>query len=39
MSNLVDTILNVLVFAFIALLVWIYIKPVGGSDGSGPKKP
>lgn len=28
MSALVDTIMNIEVFAFIALLVWLYLKPV-----------
>ncbi len=28
MSNLVDTLLNVEVFLFIGLLVWLYFKPV-----------
>lgn len=27
MSNLLDTILNIEVFAFIGLLVWLYFKP------------
>ena len=27
MSNLLDTIMNVEVFAFIGLLVWLYFKP------------
>jgi hypothetical protein len=29
MSNLVDTLLNVWTFVFIALLVWLYLKPAG----------
>lgn len=28
MSNLVDTLLNVEVFLFIGLLVWLYFKPL-----------
>jgi hypothetical protein len=28
MSNLVDTLLNIEVFLFIGLLVWLYFKPV-----------
>lgn len=28
MSNLLDTILNLVVFLFIGLLVWLYFKPV-----------
>ena len=27
MSNLLDTILNIEVFAFLGLLVWLYFKP------------
>lgn len=27
MSEFVDTLLNIEVFAFIALLVWLYVKP------------
>lgn len=38
MSEFVDTLLNVEVFAFIALLVWLYVKPstldrAGDPDG------
>ncbi len=38
MSDLLDTILNIEVFAFIGLLVWLYLKPFGGDDSqaSGP---
>lgn len=34
MTNLVDTLLNLVVFAFIGLLVWLYLKPFdrGGED-------
>ncbi len=28
MSNLLDTIMNIEVFLFIGLLVWLYFKPV-----------
>ena len=28
MSNLLDTLLNIEVFAFIGLLVWLYFKPI-----------
>lgn len=35
MSNLLDTIMNIEVFAFIGLLVWLYFKKVD----SGDKKP
>lgn len=33
MSNLVDTILNIEVFAFIGLLIWIYFKDFRGKGG------
>ena len=42
MSNLLDTIMNIEVFAFIGLLVWLYFKPfVGGNDSEafGPADP
>ncbi|WP_180980937.1 hypothetical protein [Pseudovibrio exalbescens] len=29
MSDLLDTIMNIEVFAFIALLVWLYFAPIG----------
>lgn len=28
MSNFIDTFLNVMVFAFIGLLIWVYLKPL-----------
>ena len=28
MSNLLDTVMNIEVFMFIGLLVWLYFKPV-----------
>jgi hypothetical protein len=33
MSNLLDTIMNIEVFAFIGLLLWLYFKPFGPDDG------
>ncbi len=33
MSNLLDTIMNIEVFAFIGLLVWLYFRPFGEDDG------
>ncbi len=33
MSNLLDTIMNIEVFAFIGLLVWLYFKPFEEDDG------
>ncbi len=38
MSNLVDTIMNIEVFAFIGLLVWLYFKPFGEDDDE-PSEP
>lgn len=35
MSNWLDTFMNVEVFAFIGLLVWLYFKPFEGDDGDG----
>ena len=32
MNNIVDTLLNLSVFLFIGLLLWLYFKPVGGDD-------
>ncbi len=32
MSNLVDTVMNIEVFLFIGLLVWLYYKPVNRGD-------
>ena len=32
MSNFVDTLLNVNVFLFIGLLLWLYFKPVTHDD-------
>lgn len=32
MSNLLDTLLNITVFAFLGLLVWLYFKPVKRDD-------
>jgi hypothetical protein len=35
-DNLIDTILNVMVFAFIGLLIWLYFRPMG-EDASNSK--
>jgi len=32
MSDLSDTLINILIFAFIGLLVWLYIKPNGDDE-------
>jgi hypothetical protein len=39
MGNVLDTFLNIEVFAFIGLLVWLYFKPVAADrgDSAGPK--
>ena len=41
MSNLLDTTLNVVAFAYIGLLFWLYFKPdKGGPDkGDGERDP
>ncbi len=33
MSNLLDTFMNIEVFAFIGLLLWLYFKEFGADDG------
>ncbi len=33
MSNWLDTVMNLSVFAFIGLLVWLYFMPTGPGDG------
>ena len=33
MSNLLDTFMNIEVFAFIGLLLWLYFKDFKGDDG------
>ena len=35
MSDLVDTIMNIEVFLFIGVLVWLYFKPVDRDNDSG----
>lgn len=32
MSDLTDTILNIEIFAFVGLLIWLYVKPVKFDD-------
>jgi len=36
MSNMLDTFMNVEVFAFIGLLVWLYFKPNAPDDNERP---
>ena len=38
MSNLLDTIMNIEVFAFIGLLVWLYFKPFEPEGDETPDK-
>ncbi len=35
MSNLLDTVMNIQVFLFIGLLIWLYFKEVDGGDDPG----
>ncbi|MDX1432267.1 MAG: hypothetical protein R3286_07435 [Gammaproteobacteria bacterium] len=35
LENLYDTLLNVVVFAFIGWLIWLYFKP---TDGAGERE-
>ncbi len=30
LAALIDTFLNVVVFAFLGLLIWLYVKPMAG---------
>lgn len=32
MNELTDTIMNIEVFAFIGLLIWLYFKPIQGKN-------
>ena len=36
MNDLLDTIMNIEVFAFIGLLVWLYFKPFAPDDDENP---
>lgn len=36
MSNLLDTLMNVEVFAFIGLLLWLYFRPYQPDDDERP---
>jgi hypothetical protein len=35
MSNFLDTVMNIEVFAFIGLLVWLYFKDFGSGESDG----
>ena len=37
MGDLLDTILNVTVFAFIGAMIWLYFKETPANDRSGDK--
>jgi hypothetical protein len=39
MSNLLDTFLNLEVFAFIGLLIWLYLKPINQDETDDSDKP
>ncbi len=39
MSNLQDTFMNIVVFAFIGLLIWLYFKPINQDETDDPGKP
>ena len=39
MSNLQDTFMNIGVFAFIGLLIWLYFKPIDQDKGDDSDKP
>jgi hypothetical protein len=32
MNNILDTLMNIEVFAFIGLLIWLYLKPINPDD-------
>jgi len=36
MSNLLDTLMNIEVFVFIGLLLWLYFRPTRPDDGEAP---
>ena len=39
MNNLLDTFLNIEVFAFIGLLIWLYFKPINQDETDDSSKP
>jgi hypothetical protein len=39
MSNLLDTFMNLVVFAFIGLLFWLYFKPIEQDKSDDSDKP
>ena len=32
LDSLIDTILNVIVFVYLGLLIWLYLKPMAGEE-------
>ncbi len=39
MNNLLDTFLNIEVFVFIGLLIWLYFKPINQDEIDDSDKP
>ena len=39
MSNILDTFMNIVVFAFIGLLIWLYFKPIDQDETDDSGKP
>jgi hypothetical protein len=39
MSDLLDTIMNIEVFVFIGILIWLYFKPVNEDKTDDSNKP
>jgi hypothetical protein len=39
MSDLLDTIMNIEVFVFIGILIWLYFKPVNKDKTDDSNKP
>ena len=39
MSNIIDTFMNIEVFAFIGLLIWLYFKPINEDKPDDSDKP
>jgi hypothetical protein len=38
-ANIIDTLLNISVFAFIGVLFWLYQKPVDETQKDSPEDP
>ena len=37
-ENVIDTVLNVMVFVFIGVLIWLYLKQDGQDQGNSPHR-